>query len=341
MKATLTAFLRGAACVTAMGMAGSSFASAGVTTKTMCAFDPIGANGPIYQAFLDYQAVAMKWGVKINLKPYTDERVAAEDFKSGVCDLVNVTGLRARSFNSFSGTMDSIGAIPTYKHLKTVLDTLATPKAAKYMISGDYETVGIIPGGAIFPFVTDKNINSPEKLAGRKIAVLDNAPEMQILVAQAGMTPVGSTLANVFSKFNNHTVEIAGGPALVFEPMELHKGMDPNGGIINYPMLQLTIQVISRTAQLPSGFGQKSREYTNANFDTAMKMILDSEARIPKKYWIEVNAANEGDWAEIFRQNRIVLRDKGIYNGKALTLFRKIRCKMDASRAECSADDKE
>ena len=145
----------------------------------------------------------------------------------------------------------------------------------------------------------------------------------------------------IVSKFNNRTVDIAGGPALVFEPMELHKGMDPDGGIIRYPMLQITVQILSRRAQFPDTFGQQSREYVTGNFDTAMKMVLDSEARIPEKYWIEVDGANEGDWAEIFRQNRILLRDKGIYDGKALTLFRKIRCKMDASRAECSADDKE
>lgn len=341
MKINIKKLFRNVACVAAVGFAGSSFASAGMASNTMCAFDPIGANGPIYQAFLDYQAASLEWGVKVELKPYTDERVAAEDFKAGVCDLVNVTGLRARSFNSFTGTIDSIGALPTYDHLKTLLDTLSTPKAAKYMVSGSYETVGIIPGGAVFPFVTDKTINSPEKLAGKKIAVLDNAPEMQILVAQAGMTPVGSTLANVFSKFNNHSVDIAGGPALVFEPMELHKGMDPNGGIIKYPMLQLTVQIMARTDSLPAGFGQKSREYINGNFDTALKMITDSEARIPQKYWIDVANANEEDWAEIFRQNRIALRDKGIYDGKALTLFRKIRCKKDASRSECTADDKE
>ena len=122
LKTTLKTVFRGAACMAAMTMASNTLAAAEPVTKTMCAFDPIGANGPIYQAFLDYQAAALPWGVKIKLKPYTDERVAAEDFKSGVCDLVNVTGLRARSFNSFTGTIDSIGAIPTYKHLKTVLD---------------------------------------------------------------------------------------------------------------------------------------------------------------------------------------------------------------------------
>ena len=312
-----------------------------ITVVKMCAFDPIGGNGPIYQAFVDYQTSALAWGAKIELTPYTDERVASEDFKAGVCDLVNLSGIRARNYNHFTGTIDSIGSVPTYEHLKATLSTLATEKAAKYMVSGNYEVAGILPIGAIYPFVIDKAINSPEKLAGKRIAVLDNAPEMQYMVAQSGMTPVSSTITNVFSKFNNHTVDIAGGPALAFEPMELHKGMDPKGGIINYPMLQATLQLISRTSALPSGFGQNSRSYISKNFDEALKIITEAEQRIPEKYWINIANVNEEDWGEVFRQNRIALRDKGIYDGKALSILRKIRCKMDASRSECTAHDKE
>ncbi|OUR97550.1 hypothetical protein A9Q81_12790 [Gammaproteobacteria bacterium 42_54_T18] len=312
-----------------------------ITVVKMCAFDPIGGNGPIYQAFVDYQTAALAWGAKLELTPYTDERVASEDFKSGVCDVVNLSGIRARSYNHFTGTLDSIGSIPTYEHLRTTLSTLATKKAAKFMVSGGYEVAGILPIGAIYPFVIDKSINSPEKLAGKRIAVLDNAPEMQYMVAQSGMTPVSSTITNVFSKFNNHTVDIAGGPALAFEPMELHKGMEPNGGIINYPMLQATLQLITRPTALPLGFGQKSRSYISRNFEDALKIIIEAEQRIPEKYWIDIENVNEDDWNEVFRQNRIALRDKGIYNGKALTILRKIRCKMDASRSECTALDKE
>ncbi|OUS23640.1 hypothetical protein A9Q99_26710 [Gammaproteobacteria bacterium 45_16_T64] len=311
------------------------------TAVTMCAFDPIGGNGPIFQAFVDYQTTALAWGATIKLIPYTDERVASEDFKAGVCDLVNLSGLRARSYNHFTGTLDSIGSIPTYKHLKTTLATLAKKNAAKFMRSGEYEVIGILPIGAIYPFVTDKSINSPEALAGKRIAVLDNAPEMQILVAQSGMTPVASTLSNAFAKFNNHTVDIAGGPALAFEPMELHKGMEPNGGIVNFPLLQATLQMVARTDALPAEFGQSSREYISSNFDTALKLITEAEQRIPNKYWIDVKNTNGENWDEVFRQNRLALRDEGIYDAKALTVLRKIRCSLDPRRSECTAPDKE
>ena len=311
------------------------------TEVNMCIFDPIGASGPLYQALEDYRAAALSWGAKLKLHTYTDERVASDEFKAGVCDLVNLTGVRARNFNSFTGTIDSIGSIPSYKHMRMVLDTLATPKAAKYMRQGDYEIVSIVPGGAVFPFVNDKSIDSPEKLAGKKIAVLDSAPEMQYLVQQVGMTPVGATISNIFSKWNNHSVDIAGAPAVVYEPMELYKGVEPNGGIIDWPLAQVTVQVVARWSKLPEGFGQKSREYAQGQFETAMSTILASEDRIPKKYWMSVPNELKDTWTETFRQNRIALREKSIYDGKALTLFRKIRCNVEPDAAECSATDKE
>lgn len=307
----------------------------------MCVFDPIGASGPLYQALEDYRAAALDWGAKLTFKTYTDERVAADEFKAGVCDLVNLTGVRARNFNSFTGTIDSIGSLPTYKHLKIVLDTLASAKAAKYMREGDYEITSIVPAGAVFPFVNDKSIDSPEKLAGKKIPVLDSAPEMQYLVQQLGMTPIGATVSNVFSKWNNRSVDVAGAPAIVYEPMELYKGLEPDGGIIKWPLAQVTIQVVARWAKLPEGFGQSSRQYAQSQFQTALSTILASEERIPKKYWMEVDKELVDTWTDTFRQNRLALRDQGIYNGKALTLYRKIRCNVDPDLAECSAEDKE
>ena len=92
---------------------------------TMCAFTFMGEGGPEHQALLDYQTAALGWGVKLTLKPYINEKIVAEELKSGVCDLANMTSTQMRNFNKFTGTLDSPAAIPSYKHLKIVLDTLA------------------------------------------------------------------------------------------------------------------------------------------------------------------------------------------------------------------------
>ena len=333
-------FTRGIVASAAIGLASTSFAEAPVE-RTMCLWDPIGASGPIYQALKDYQVSALKWGVKLNLKVYTADVVAAEDFKAGICDMVNLPGILARSYVPFAGTIDAIGAIPTYDHLKVILETFASAKAAKYMTSGEYEVVSVVPLGAAYAFMADRSTTTIADLAGKKIPVLDNAPEIQMFVAQAGMTPVSATLATMFSKFNNHAVDLTAAPAIAFEPLELHKGLEPNGGIIEFPLIQITLQLLSRKARLPEGFGQSSREYAVSNFDDAVKVIRQSETSIPKKYWITIPEDKKIGWTELFRLNRIALRDKGIYDGKALTVFRKIRCSKEPDLAECTAADKE
>ena len=44
----------------------------------------VGANGPLFAITKEFQPVALKRGIKLELRAYTDEKVAAEDFKAGL-----------------------------------------------------------------------------------------------------------------------------------------------------------------------------------------------------------------------------------------------------------------
>ena len=88
-----------------------------LTPITMCVFDIIGKNGPTHNIMNEYRVSAIKWGVELTFKSYTNDRIAAEDFNAGVCDMVNLPGIRARNYNHFTGSLNSIGAIPSYQHL--------------------------------------------------------------------------------------------------------------------------------------------------------------------------------------------------------------------------------
>lgn len=233
--------------------------------KKMCVFDLLGANGPTYSQMKDYKTVALSWGVELELKPYTSERVAAEDFKSGLCDAVSFTGIRARQFNAFTGSLDAIGAMPSYQHLKSVITTISSKKAAKLMTVAPYEVVGILPGGAAYMFVNDRTIDTVGELSGKRIAILDSDPAQVEMVSFVGASPVGTSITNMFSKFNNGSVDVTYGPAIVYEAMELYKGLQPNGGVIDFSLVQITLQMLIRKAEFPEQFGQKSREYTLHN----------------------------------------------------------------------------
>lgn len=318
----------------------SAQATAPVPVK-MCAFMFMGEGGPEHQMLLDYQTAALEWGVKLELKSYTSDKIVAEELKSGACDIANMTSLQARFFNRFTGTLDAPASMPTYDHLRTVLQTLTKPSAAKYMRNGEFEVVGIQPAGAVFIFSNDRNIKGLSDLAGKKMAVLDSMPEMRQLVVDLGMTPVSSTLTNIFQKFNNKAIDITGGPAIVYEMMELDKGLRPDGGILNEPILQGNGQYIARWEKLPEGFAQKSREHFMKNFDASLKMVRDAEDGIPKDLWIPLAEDKRDEYQSTTRQMRISFRDKDLYDGKMLTLLRKVRCKKNATLAECTAADAE
>jgi len=309
--------------------------------KKMCVFDILGANGSVFSQMKDYKTAALGWGVELELKPYTSERVAAEDFKSGVCDAVIFTGIRSRQFNSFTGSLDAIGAMPSYPHLKSVITTMSSKKAAKLMFVDPYEVAGIFPAGAAYMFVNDRQIDTVGELAGKRIAILDSDPAQVEMVSFVGASPVSTSIANMFSKFNNGSVDVTYGPAIVYEAMELYKGLEPNGGVIDFSLVQLTMQILIRQAEFPPGYGQKSREYSLNQFDAGVALAKRYESKIPKKLWVLIPEQDKTEYLEVFRQSRLRLREKGIYNAKALKLMRMVRCKKDPQQAECTALDKE
>jgi len=310
-------------------------------TKKVCVFDILGANGPVFTQMKDYKIAAMAWGAELVLKPYTSERVAAEDFKAGLCDAVSFTGVRARQFNAFTGSLDAVGAIPNYEYLKSVIATISSKKAAKLMESGPYEVVGLFPGGAVYLFVRDRSVDTVGELAGKRFAVMDSDPAQTEMVSFVGASPVATSIANMYSKFNNGSVDITYGPAVVYEAMELYKGLQPSGGVIRFSLAQVTMQIVIRSSEFPEGFGQKSRDYSLNQFDQGVDLLARYESKIPEKLWVEIPETDKNRYSEVFRQSRIRLRNKGIYNGKMLKVMRMLRCKKDPLQPECTAADKE
>jgi len=313
---------------------------------TMCVFDPIGANGDAFNLIKDYALEVRGQGVNFNLKPYTDESVALGDFLSGQCDVLAATDLRTRRFNRFTGTISAVGAIPSYKELKTVLMTLATPKAAKYMTSNGYTVLGILPVGAGYLFVNDRNINTAGKLAGKRIATLEYQKDAIHMVKYVKATVVPSDITNFGSKFNNGQVDACYAPAFAYKAMELYKGIDGKGGVVKYPLAQLTMQLVAKQGTFSPEFAQKSRQILAGLYGQAMDVIKRHEKDIPAKDWIHISKKDIQGYQEMFRQNRIELRDgtngaPRVYSARMLTFLRKVRCKYNPSASECTAADRE
>ncbi|WP_300524123.1 putative solute-binding protein [Alcanivorax sp.] len=305
--------------------------------RTMCVFDIIGANGDIYNIMKDYKTAALGWGVDLELKPYTDEKIASEDLKAGQCDAAVLTGIRGRQFNNYTGSLDSIGAIPSYDAMRTVVTVLASgnPSINEKLVSGPYEVGGIAPMGAAYLFVKDRTIDTVGELSGKSIAVLEYDSAQASMASRVGMSPVMSDITNFSGRFNNGSVDICFAPIAAYSALELYKGMQPDGGMIDYVLGQLTAQVILKKDKFPDGYADKSRKYMLGQFDRAMTVIENANNEVDKKWWIRIPEADKLRYDEMMREARIALTKDGVYSKEMMSLLRKVRCKEEPSRAEC------
>lgn len=316
----------------AIGAVGSAQAA------TVCVFDLLGASGESYKQMQDWALQAKSWGTDVTLKAYTDERVANEDFKAGKCDGVSVTAMRGREYNKFVGSIDSIGGVPSNQVAQSAISFALNARNAAKMVSANkkYEVVGVAPLGAAYLFVNDRSINTVAKAAGKKIAVLDYDQAQKIMVQQIGAQPVSSDVTNFGSKFNNGQVDIIGAPAYAFKPLELHKGLGSKGAMVNFPILQVTGNIIINPAKFADGFGQKSRDWFVKQLPRAFASIGRLEAAIPAKYKMDVPAGDKEGYQKLMRESRMALTKQGIYDKEMMSVLKKARCSLDRTNFECS-----
>lgn len=307
-----------------------------IPVRRICVWDIAGKNGPIYQAAVDQVAELMQWGVQIELDAYTSESVLTEELKAGMCDAALFTGLRARLFNKYTGTIDAIGAVPSRDHMKLLMRAITSAKNADRMVDGQYVVMGYAPMGAAYIFVNDRSINTLAKAAGKRVAVLDYDLVQAEMVSQIGANPVPTALVNAGTKFNNKIVDVLAAPLAAYQIMELYKGLGDNGGIVNYPFSQITLQLVGRADKFPNELAQLVREDFLTRFDTIEKLVKAQEGDIPEQYWIDIPDDDKAEYQVMMQEARIQLRERDYYHADMLTLQRKVRCKFEPSHFECA-----
>ena len=347
MKLVKTMSKIGAAVLISTGFAASAQAA-----QKVCVYDLLGTSGDLFNMAKDYAVAMQKAGAAIELKGYTDERVASEDFRTGQCDAVIATAFRTRQFNAAAGSIDTLGAttivrdgkinVPdSYEVVRKVIQIYASPAASKLMVEGNYEVGGIIPLGAAYPVVNDRKINTVEALAGKRIASFDYDKAQAVMIQRIGAQPVSADITNFSTKFNNGSVDMIAAPTLAYKPLELYKGIGKNGAIARFPILILTYQVILNKAKFPDGFGEKSREYWLSQFDRALQLIKQADASIPPSTWMELTPENSYKYTLMLRESRIDIAQKGLYDKRGLKVIKKIRCNVNPGDPECATKSEE
>ncbi len=310
-----------------------------------CIFDIMGTKGDAFSYAKDLALEAKKWNIEAELKAYTDERIASEDFKAGQCDGVAISTMRAKQFNPFIGSIDSPGALPTFDDVRELIRTIANPKMSPLLITGPYQVAAVIPLGAAYVMVNDRKIDSIEKVAGKKIAVLDFDKAQAKMVEKIGAQAVASDITNFGGKFNNGQVDIIAAPAIAFKPLELYRGLGTKGAIFNFPLVQITATILIRRdkfiKEIPD-FDErvvKMREFAYSKIDVIAKMIKKSEADIDPKYWMTLTKADQEKYTQLMRDARIAMTKEGFYDPKMMAVLKKVRCKSNPTNVECSLHD--
>ena len=329
VSATLTAFA-------AIGFS----AQAQAAKIDVCVFDLLGKSGESYQMAQEWALAAKGWGAEVNLIPRQDEAVADNDFKAGKCDGVFMTAMRARQYNKFAGSIDALGGAPNnaiaQRAISFALDKRNAAKMVTNLGGKKYEIAGISPLGSAFIFVRDKNINSIEKAAGKKFAVLGYDDAQKIMVQRVGAQAVISDVSNFVAKFNNGQVDMVGAPAYAYKPLEIYKGLGNNGAMFNFPVLQVTADFVIRPEQFPAGFGQKSRDWFVKNLPKAMSMINRLEGEIPAKYKMNLSAEDKTKYQKMLRDGRMDMTKRGIYDPAMMSVLKRARCSVEKTNFECS-----
>jgi len=347
MKLVKTMSKMGTAVLISMAAAATAQAN-----QKVCVYDLLGTSGDLFNMAKDYAVAMQKQGATIELKGYTDERVASEDFRTGQCDAVIATAFRTRQFNAVAGSLDTLGATTivrdgkinindSYEVVRKVIQTYTAPQAAKLMTEGNYEVGGIIPLGAAYPVVNDRKINTVEALAGKRIASFDYDKAQAVMIQRIGAQPVSADITNFSTKFNNGSVDMIAAPSLAYKPLELHKGIGKNGAIARFPILILTYQVILNKTKFPEGFGAKSREYWLGQFDRALQLIKQADASIPPGTWMDLTSENSYKYTLMLRESRIAIAEKGMYDKRGLKVIKKIRCSVNPGDPECATKSEE
>lgn len=319
-------------------------------SRAFCVFDVAGASGYVYNTLKTYRREMLQVGENLQMKPYTDEDRARADFEAGLCDLVAVTDMGARHYNRFTGSISAIGAVPRYEDLKVLLQILASPRVGDKMDGNGYQILGVAPMGAAYLFVSDRSIDTVEDLRGKRITVFEGHYDAWHMVEYVGAIPVPAKISNFAGIFNSGQADISYVPAAAYEVLEMAKGMGVKGGIVRFPVGQVTIQLVARQGAFDAAFVQKSRKAMSRLYNESMRLVRQYEDAVPQSRWVDVPQKAKLEYQEMLREVRIDLDGNEteigrlaaqVYDDDMMTILRKVRCYTNPGGKECSSPDRE
>lgn len=308
--------------------------------QTVCVFDLLGKAGDTFKVTEEWAVMAKSWQADIRLIPYQDEAKAQNDFDAGRCDAVYMTSMRARKYNRFAGSIDTIGGV-TSNHVAQKAISFALDKRNKRRLlatvdNQKYEVAGILQFGLAYVFVHDRNLNTIEKAKGKKFAYLHYDVAQKVIVDSLEMVSVPSEISDFVKKFNSNQVDVIAAPAYAYKPLEIERGIASGGAMFSFPVVNITGDLIIRPEKFPTNFGIRSREWFVTQLPKSFAMVKRLENEIPAKYKLKLPKEDEVRYQQILRDGRISLTKQGVYDPIMMSVLKRARCTVERTSFECS-----
>ena len=316
------------------------FSSMVQAKQQVCVFDLLGKAGESYKFLEEWALVSKKWGAQVQLISFQDEDLADKAFQNDKCDAVYMTSMRARTYNKFAGSIDALGGVPSNKIAQKAVEYVLDPRNTKRMtttLQGEnYEVAGIGLIGSAYIFVKDRSLNSIEKAQGKKFAILHYDRAQRVMVERVGAVPVMSDISNFIKKFNTGEVDVVAAPAYAYKPLEIEKGLGSKGAMLNFPVVNVTADLIVRPERFPAQFGEQSRQWFLQKIPQSFAMVQRLEAAIPSKIKMQLSKEDKEKYQRLLREGRIDLTKQGVYDPGMMRVLKKARCTVERTNFECS-----
>ena len=317
-----------------------TFSSMVQAKQQVCVFDLLGKAGESYKFLEEWALVSKKWGAQVQLISFQDEDLADKAFQNDKCDAVYMTSMRARTYNKFAGSIDALGGVPSNKIAQKAVEYVLDPRNTKRMtttLQGEsYEVAGIGLIGSAYIFVKDRSLNTIEKAQGKKFAILHYDRAQRVMVERVGAVPVMSDISNFIKKFNTGEVDVVAAPAYAYKPLEIEKGLGSKGAMLNFPVVNVTADLIVRPERFPAQFGEQSRQWFLQKIPQSFAMVQRLEAAIPSKIKMQLSKEDKEKYQRLLREGRIDLTKQGVYDPGMMRVLKKARCTVERTNFECS-----
>lgn len=308
-------------------------------THTVCVHDPIGDTGAQLGIMSAWQQTALaESDFRPKLVVYINADIALEDFKAGKCQAAWLPGGLTESALPALDTLEAFGAVPTREHARVILQVLSSPAkgADSYRSNDKYDLMGVTFAGPAYLMFNKRVADGalPERL--RELSLVTVNDQQAQFAESMGATAVPANRDVAATRFNNGSVDAMFATLDMLDHLELRKGLEPEGAIYALPLFESVYGLVVDK----ESFSQEQKDWSRKFFFNAVdpqiaKRVVEEQEVLNGLPAIQLNSGELDVLEAQLQQLRLSVRDRELYSKATLTLMRKVRCKIDASREEC------